>query len=163
MERAVRAGLASVGLESLAAGSAVEVVVMTPGPANGWVFTAEALRTGAALFEGANVFANHTDALDRTRAGERRIEDLVGVISGVWWDPATGLLPGAMAQPGAHVGAVRATLQTSGPKGPLVAELAKAVVEDRAAGLATPNVGLSADAWQLNCTGQRCCGARGYG
>ena len=64
-ERVVRTGLSGVSVEELtglaetglAKATAVEVVVMTPGPANGWVFTAEALRGSVSRFEGATVFA----------------------------------------------------------------------------------------------------------
>ncbi len=160
-ERVIRTGLSAVEVDGAwpARRAAFEVVVMTPGAANGWVFTAESLRSAIGRFEGASVFCNHTDALDRTRAGERRIEDLVGVLSNVRWHPgyiavetvqrareAVGPAFNQMASadwPGR--GALLGTLTASGPKGPLVAELARAVIEDRAAGLATPNVGLSAD------------------
>jgi hypothetical protein len=162
-ERVVRTGLSGVSVEGLVGSPpwlpVLEVVVMTPGPANGWVFTAEGLRNSVARFEGATVFCNHTDALDRTRAGERRVEDLVGVLSGLRWQPdyiALETVQRAAQAVGSEYnplttanfpgkGALLGTLTASGPKGPLVAELARAVIEDRAAGLPTPNVGLSAD------------------
>jgi len=108
-----------------------EVVAIRAGRANGYEYPAEVLRRAARLFNGVTVFCNHPDALDATRVGGRRVEDIAGVVMASWWDEAGQ--------------AVRARLSTGGPKGDLVAALAAQVVAGRAMGRPVPNVGLSAD------------------
>lgn len=108
-----------------------DVVVIRPGVANGLEYSPAVLERGARLFNGVTVFCNHADALDMSRAGGRRVEDIAGVVMASGWDGGAGC--------------VRARLSTGGPKGDLVAELATQILKDRAAGLVVPNVGLSAD------------------
>jgi hypothetical protein len=112
----------SVGREFL-------VTVIRPGVANGLEYTVQALEACAEKFNLATVFCNHPDALDLTRAGERRIEDIAGVL----WNARYG------------VGGVRAVLTCRGPKADLVRALASQIIRDREAGEPVPNVGLSAD------------------
>ncbi len=104
------------------------VTIISPGEANGYTYPAPVLQNAVSKFVGASMFANHSDALDRTRAGERRIEDLAGILETAYW-----------------AGAVRGQMRKIGPKGDLVAALARQIIEDRARGLAVPDVGLSAD------------------
>lgn len=106
-----------------------EVVAIRPGLANGLVYGPDVLERAARLFNGVTVFCNHPDALDLSRAGGRRVEDIAGVVVASFWDGKC----------------VRAKLSTGGPKGRLVADLAARIVCDREAGLPVPNVGLSAD------------------
>ncbi len=113
-----------------AGGSAFEVLAMRPGVANGLTYPAETLRASVAagVWQGVNVFLDHPSALDRTRAGGRAVTDLAGVVEEAWFD-----------------GAVRARLRCAGPRGDLVAALARQLLADAGAGRPLPRVGLSAD------------------
>ncbi len=121
-------GIQSVPPESLLPDT-FAVTVITPGEANGYTYPASTLQAAVPRFVGASMFANHPDALDRARAGERRVEDLCGVLERAYWGQ----------------GAVRGHMRKVGPKGDLVATLARQIIADRARGVAVPNVGLSAD------------------
>lgn len=107
------------------------VTAITAGVANGLEYPAEVLREslGAGLWDRVTVFINHPDALEATRAGGRDLERLAGVFHSPAW-----------AQ-----GAIIGRLRAAGPKGPLLTALAREVLADRAAGLPTPDIGLSAD------------------
>lgn len=105
-----------------------EVTVMSPGNGNGYEYPAHVLQSSAPLFDHANVFANHPDALDRTRPGCRKIEDLAGILSAPYW-----------------LNAIKARFTPGGPKGSFVAALARQIIHDRSQGLPVPNIGLSAD------------------
>jgi hypothetical protein len=89
------------------------------------------LQKAAPKFVGVSMFANHADALDRTRVGERRVEDLAGVLEQAYWEWEKEAVCGQMRK--------------IGPKGDLVAALARQIIADRARGLTVPNIGLSAD------------------
>lgn len=119
--------LAPAGAEG---GPAFEVVAMRPGRANGLEYPAGALRASveAGLWVGAAVFLDHPSALDQTRAGGRTVGDLAGVVESAWFD-----------------GAVRARVRCGGPRGIMVAALARDLLADAAAGRPAPRVGLSAD------------------
>lgn len=112
------------------AGPTFEVVAIRPGVANGLEFPLDALRASvdAGLWEGAAVFLDHSPAAEGPRAGARSLGELAGVLERAWCDEA-----------------VRASLRCSGPKGPLVASLARELLADQAAGRPIPRVGLSAD------------------
>jgi len=111
-------------------GPAFEVVALRPGSANGLNYPAETLRASvtAGVWEGVNVYLDHPSAQDHGRAGGRTVADLAGVVEGVWFD-----------------GAVRARLRCAGPRGEMVAALARGLLADAAAGRPIPRVGLSAD------------------
>lgn len=109
--------------------TAFEVTVITPGKANGYFYPASVLEAAAPKFIGASVFVNHPDALDRTRPGERRVEDLAGVLEEAHWEGD----------------AVRGRMRRFGPKAEMVAALASQIISDRAKGLPVPDIGLSAD------------------
>jgi hypothetical protein len=108
-----------------------EVVAIAAGTANGLEYPAEVLQTSLdeGLWDRVTVFINHPDALEATRAGGRDLERLAGVFHAPEW---------------AH-GAIVGRLRAVGPKGPLLTALAREVLADRAAGLPTPDIGLSAD------------------
>ena len=111
-------------------GPVFEVIAMRPGSANGLRYLADTLRASvdAGLWNGTAVFMDHPTALDETRAGGRAVGDLAGVIESSWFD-----------------GAVRARVRCAGPRGALVAALAREILTDAAAGRPVPRIGLSAD------------------
>jgi len=111
-------------------GREFEVVCIRPGAANGLRYPAPVLEASTALWDGVTSFADHGNALDRTRAGYRSVRDVCGVIAAPRWDAARGIV---------------ARLRLAGPAGDALEPLLAALVRDRAEGLATPNVGLSAD------------------
>ncbi|MGQ9516154.1 MAG: hypothetical protein ACUVT1_02695, partial [Anaerolineae bacterium] len=117
-------------VEEADGGGRFEVLAMCAGEANGLRYPAEVLEASvqAGVWRGAAVFLDHPDALDATRAGGRTLSDLAGVVEEAWY--ADG---------------VHARLRLAGPKGPLVAELARQWLADREAGRAVPRLGLSAD------------------
>lgn len=138
--------LVRLGVEvapEVVAGREFEVVVARAGEGNGQVYSPQVLAAGARLFNGVTVFLNHPDAIDMSRPGGKDVQDVAGVVSSAWFaaDPHPDPLPGRERESGC----IRAKLSTSGPKGPLVAELAAQIVRDREAGLPVPDVGLSAD------------------
>jgi len=118
------------GVETAEGATRLEVLAMRAGEANGLRYPAEVLAASvqAGLWRGAAVFLDHPDALDATRAGGRTLGDLAGVVEEAWYEDG-----------------VRARLRLAGPKGPLVAELARQWLADREAGRAVPRIGLSAD------------------
>lgn len=135
-EVAVRLGV-EVAVESVASRE-FDVVVIKAGEANGYLYSPEVLKRGAYRFEGATVFLNHSDAITLTRPGGKDVGDVAGVVSAVEYFHEK--VNGYQGRAG-----VRAVLSTTGPKGPMVAELAAQIVKDRAAGLPVPDIGLSAD------------------
>lgn len=118
------------GVEAVDGATRLEVLAMRAGEANGLRYPADVLEASvlAGLWRGAAVFLDHPDALDATRAGGRTLGDLAGVVEEAWY--ADG---------------VHARLRLAGPKGPLVAELARQWLADREAGRTVPRIGLSAD------------------
>ena len=107
-----------------------EVIAMHPGSANGLRYPADTLRASvdAGLWNGAAVFMDHPSTLDETRAGGRTVGDLAGVVESSWFE-----------------GGVRARVRCAGPRGAMVATLARQLLADTAAGRPVPHIGLSAD------------------
>lgn len=75
---------------------------MAAGPANGLLFTREALARAAPLFVGRPVFVDHALPAEAQRPGGRSVRDLAGRVLAAWWDEPRaqlcgrlGLLPGA--------------------------------------------------------------------
>jgi hypothetical protein len=126
----VRALLGAV-LPAEVAPRTFEVICMRSGEANGLYYPAEALQRSVqeGLWEGATAFANHASPAAETRPGGRAIEDVVGVLSSAQW---TGE-------------AILARLTCSGPKGEMVAQLAREILAAQERGEPAPNIGLSAD------------------
>ena len=137
-ERLVKLGVA-VDVDAVALGE-FEIVAMRAGEANGLVYTAAVLERAVRLFEGLTVFCNHPSAMDLSRAGGRRVEDIAGVVMSTWYEANQRDSEEANSE-----GCIRGVLVTGGPKGEMVKALAGQIVADREAGLAVPNVGLSAD------------------
>ncbi|HOG47374.1 MAG TPA: Mu-like prophage major head subunit gpT family protein [Anaerolineae bacterium] len=111
-------------------GTEFEVVCIRPGPANGLQYPPAVLAASTPLWDGVTSFADHADALDRTRAGGRSVRDVCGVIAQPTWDETRG---------------ITATLRLTGRAGEELSPLLSGLVHDRDAGLPVPNVGLSAD------------------
>lgn len=68
-------------------GTALGVVIVRAGRANGLDFPAEVLRRRAYKFEGAPCFVDHPGPADQGRPGGRSVRDLVGQIVRAKWDP----------------------------------------------------------------------------
>jgi len=116
-----------------AAAHVVEVTIARPGVSNnGMIYTDSVLRDATPLWEGAPAFLDHPTALDLTRAGTRSLRDLVGVYEGATFVPGRGIR--ARLKLGANDHGVFATVRES--------------IEAKAAGRASPPVGISAD-WRV--------------
>jgi hypothetical protein len=99
-----------------------EVMAITAGEGNGWIFPAEVLQASLPLWEGATCFIDHDQ-----RA--RSVRDVGGVLQEAVWDAAGQ--------------GVRATLRAFGPAGPVLTALGEAILagED----LGASRIGFSAD------------------
>ncbi len=100
-----------------------EVLAITAGEGNGWVFPAAVLQASLPLWEGATCFIDHNRQA-------RSVRDIGGVLQGAVWDEA--------------VQGVRATLRAFGPGGPVLAALGEEILtggEEAGGG----RVGFSAD------------------
>lgn len=108
------------------------VTIMDTGAGNGFDWTPQALRTGAALFDGTTAFVNH-ERLDvaQQRPGRRVVDDVCGVYYDPYYDD--------QAQ------AIRAKWRPTPPRGEWTSHILNAVINDRKAGLPVPNIGISAD------------------
>jgi hypothetical protein len=119
-----RARLAAAGVPAPAGVSGYEILAITAGQGNHWVFPAEALRRSLPLWDGVESFVDHA-----ARTGQQRsVRDLCGRCSAPRWDQAAE--------------GVRLTFTPCGPSGPLVDALARELL---AAGARQPDVGFSAD------------------
>jgi len=105
-----------------AAGGTFEILAITAGEGNGWLFGADALRESLVLWDGAACFVDH----ERSRAAGRSVRDLAGVLTDPAWD--------------AERAGVRCRLKPVGPSAPLVVEMGKEVLES-----GIHKVGFSAD------------------
>ncbi len=111
-----------MNLEGQAAGPGrFEVLAMTAGEGNGWLFSAQVLRESLPLWNGIECFIDHS-------LRERSIRDLAGLFSQAVWDEA--------AQ------GIKVTLTAAGPGGVLLAELGKEVIRQPEP---KPKIGFSAD------------------
>ena len=86
-----------------------EILAISAGEGNGWLFPAETLRASLALWEGAECFVDHA------RSG-RSLRDLAGVCSQPGWDE--------------DLQGIRLVLQPAGPSGGLVAALGREMTAD---------------------------------
>jgi hypothetical protein len=98
-----------------------DILAITAGVGNGWVFSPEVLRESLALWDRVECFVDHD-------LSARSVRDLAGVlIDPVWDDVAQG---------------VRAQLKALGPSGGLLEQLGRGVLEE---GGGSPRLGFSAD------------------
>lgn len=109
-----------LALEAQPAGGEFEVLAITAGEGNGWLFAPEVLRQSLALWDGCECFIDHA------RAGHS-LRDLAGVCHAPQFDDVTQ--------------GVRLQLRPVGPAGPLLADLGSAMLAQGP----RPAVGFSAD------------------
>ncbi len=103
-----------------------EILAITAGTGNGWLFSAGVLRASLTLWNEAECFIDH----ELPRAGQRSVRDLAGVLTNPTWDEA--------AQ------GIRAELHTVGPSGPALAAVAHELLAAPAPA-ALAGLGFSAD------------------
>ena len=89
-----------------------EIMAMTPGNGNGWVFSEAVLRESLALWDGAAVFVNHLTWLK----DNHNLRDLGGVCHSTEWSTAPA--------------GVKTKLKTQGPSGPLLDALGREMLSD---------------------------------
>lgn len=112
-----------LALEVTSAGSSgFEILAITAGAANGWVFPAEVLRESLALWDGVNCFVDHS-------LKARSVRDIAGVLRKPIWDETSQ--------------GVRAELNAFGPSSDLLKEIGRQVLEE--SDEAAVKVGFSAD------------------
>lgn len=85
-----------------------EILAITAGSANGWVFPAEVLRASLKLWDGVNCFVDHS-------LKERSVRDIAGILSKPVWDEETR--------------GVRAELSAFGPSADLLKDIGRQVLE----------------------------------
>lgn len=121
-ERTTLSAQASANAEGI-----FEVLLITEGQGNVWIFPAECLRNSIPLWEGAECFIDHVSVF-----GERQsVRDLCGIFYDVAFDES------------AH--GVRAKLKTLGPSGALAAQLGQEWLALYTAHEPCPAIGFSAD------------------
>lgn len=99
-----------------------EVLAITAGEGNGWIFPAPVLQASLPLWEGAYCFIDH----DRQA---RSVRDIGGVLQDPVWDDATQ--------------GIRASLMAFGPGGPVLSALGQQILAGEQHTL--PKIGFSAD------------------
>jgi hypothetical protein len=119
-----RARLAVAGAPEPGGAGGYEILAITAGQGNQWVFPTEVLRRSLPLWDGVESFVDHAARLGQ----QRSVRDLCGRCSDPRWDGAAG--------------GVRLTFTPCGPSAPLVDALARELL---AAGSRQPDVGFSAD------------------
>ena len=105
-----------------AGGSGFEILAITAGAANGWLFPAEVLRESLALWDGVNCFVDHS-------LKARSVRDIAGVLRKPIWDETSQ--------------GVRAELSAFGPSSDLLKEIGRQVLEE--SDKAAVKVGFTAD------------------
>lgn len=123
---------------SSASGGKFEILAITAGKGNGWVFGAAALQASLALWDKTECFVDHAlpvtpsewrrAASNEGELAARRVKDLAGVLSSPVWDESKQ--------------GIRATLRAVGPSAGVLQELGKVVLSGDLPALA---VGFSAD------------------
>lgn len=104
-------------------GGRFEILAITAGKGNGWIFPAEVLRQSLALWQGVETFVDHSGWL-----GSRSVRDLAGVCHSPVWDEARQ--------------GVRLQLKPLGPSAGLLESLGLELLEGQQE---QPRVGFSAD------------------
>jgi len=97
-----------------------EIVTITEGTGNGWVFTSDVLKESLALWDGVECFVDHD-------LNARSVRDIAGVIRDPQWDE--------------NEKAIKARLKPMGPSAGLLREVGKELVE----GGENARIGFSAD------------------
>lgn len=69
-----------------------EILAITAGPANGWVFPAEVLRESLQLWDGVNCFVDHS-------LKERSVRDIAGILRKPVWDSQANGIRAASFRP----------------------------------------------------------------
>ena len=85
-----------------------EILAITAGSANGWVFPAEVLRDSLQLWDGVNCFVDHS-------LKERSVRDIAGILRKPTWD--------------AEASGVRAELSAFGPSAEVLKDIGRQVLE----------------------------------
>ena len=128
---------------SVSIGSAIEAInddqswriavtiISTGQSANRLYYGADVLRRSVRLWEGANAFLDHPNAIDMTRSGGRSVRDLIGNYSDARFD-GNGIVATLNILEGTH-------------PGDTARDLIRTVLEARANNNPEPNVGISAD------------------
>jgi hypothetical protein len=106
-------------LQTSTTGKGIEVIAITAGIGNGWIFQPAVLQASAPLWDKAECYTDHTP-------GNHSVRDLGGILSEPQWDEV--------------VQGVRAVLTPTGPAAQVVRDLADAAITHP-----TLPVGLSAD------------------
>ncbi len=99
-----------------------EILAITAGAANGWVFPAQVLRDSLSLWDGVNCFVDHS-------LKARSVRDIAGVLRKPVWDDETQ--------------GVRAELSAFGPSAEVLTDIGRQVLEE--SDEAAVKVGFSAD------------------
>ena len=111
----------SLGSLEGTSGAGFEIMAITAGKGNGWIFGAKVLQASVPLWDRTECFIDH-------RLTARSVKDLAGVLSGpAWSEEKQG---------------IRAQLRTVGPSGAVLQELGKVVLSGE---IPAPAVGFSAD------------------
>lgn len=81
-----------------AGGAGFEIMCMTAGEGNGWIFSPEVLQAAVPLFEGVQCFIDHMpiDSMDG-----HSVRDLAGIITDVIWDETAQGIKGKLTPMGA--------------------------------------------------------------
>ena len=111
----------SLGSLEGTSGAGFEIMAITAGKGNGWIFGAEVLQASVPLWDKTQCFIDH-------QLTARSVKDLAGVLSGpAWSEEKQG---------------IRAQLRAVGPSGAVLQELGKVVLSGE---IPAPAVGFSAD------------------
>lgn len=103
-----------------------EIHAMTAGIANGWNFVEKPLRESVKLWDGVECFVDHAGLFE----GHRSVRDLGGLCHSPEWDE--------------EAKGIKLQLRTTGPSGPLVAELGRELLSASPSS-PRPRIGFSAD------------------
>ncbi len=112
----------ALSLQAAAVGEGFEILAITAGSGNGWVFRPAPLRASLALWENAACFIDHAPR-------GHSLRDLAGVCTGPRWDE--------------EAGGVRMQLRPLGPAAGLLREIGSQMTNPQGAPL--PDIGFSAD------------------
>ncbi len=115
-----------------------EIMAITAGDGNGWVFSADVLKESLPLWDGVHCFVDH--------AGEDALTHSIRDLAGICTDPEFVTSP----QPSPKGEGVKLKLLATGPSGALLTELGRAILAAKDGGMQShptpvPDVGFSAD------------------